>query len=307
MGMLDGKVAIVTGAGRGLGRAHALLLASEGAQVVVNDLGGDWGGAGRDARPAQQVVEEIEAHGGKAVANYDSVSSWSGADALVRQAIEHFGALDILVNNAGILRDKMSFNMEESDWDSVIDVHLKGHFAPCHFAATYWRSRAKAGEPVYGRIINTASESGLFGNAGQANYAAAKAGIIAMTVVLARELGKIGVTANAIAPRARTRMTENTFGTFGAAPEGGGFDLLAPENVSPLVGWLASPDAGDVSGQVFIVWGAHVQVTRGFEVVGTVDAGNRAWTVEELAAARGELFAHRDPGVPPFGVPGLDG
>ena len=300
MGSLDGKVAIVTGAGRGLGRSHALLLAAEGAQVVVNDLGGDWDGSGADNRPAQQVVDEIEAQGGKAVANYDSCASWTGAERLVQQAIDTFGTLDILVNNAGILRDKMSFNLDESDWDSVIDVHLKGHFAPSHFAAKYWRGRSKAGEEVYGRVINTASESGMFGNAGQANYAAAKAGIIAMTLVLARELGRMGITANAIAPRARTRMTETTFGnSFDAS---GDFDEWAPENVSPVVGWLARPDSGHISGQVFVVWGSEVQVARGWEVVGKVDAGKTRWTVDGLVDAAPELFARRDPGVPAFGV-----
>jgi NAD(P)-dependent dehydrogenase (short-subunit alcohol dehydrogenase family) len=302
MGLLDGKVAIVTGAGRGIGRSHALLLASEGAQVVVNDLGGEWDGTGRDERLAQQVVDEIEAAGGKAVANYDSCADWAGAEKLVRQAIEHFGTLDILVNNAGILRDKMSYNMDEDDWDSVINVHLKGHFATTHFAAQYWRSRNKAGEPVYGRIINTASESGMFGNAGQANYAAAKAGIIALTIVTGRELAKIGVTANAIAPRARTRMTTNTFSGFGEPTEGE-FDAWAPENVSPVIGWLASPAAADVSGQVFVVWGSEVQVARGWESVGKVDAGGQRWTVEGLIEAAPQLFARRDSGLPPFGVP----
>jgi NAD(P)-dependent dehydrogenase (short-subunit alcohol dehydrogenase family) len=302
MGVLDGKVAIVTGAGRGIGRSHALLLASEGAQVVVNDLGVAWDGEGEDNQPAQQVVNEIEAAGGKAVANYDNVASWPGAENMVKTAIEHFGDLNILVNNAGILRDKMAFNMTEEDWDSVINVHLKGHFAPSHFAAAYWRQKSKAGEEVYGRIINTASESGLFGNAGQANYAAAKAGIVALTVVLARELQKVGVTSNAIAPRARTRMTEATFGDFGKKEEGK-FDALAPENVSPLIGWLASPAAANVSGQTFIVWGDEVQVVQGFTAAGTIKAGDKPWTVQALTDASSELFAKRDPGVPPFGVP----
>ena len=300
MGSLDGKVAIVTGAGRGLGRSHARLLASEGALVVVNDLGGDWDGTGADDRPAQQVVDEIEAAGGTAVANYDSCSSWTGAENLVQQAVDTYGRLDILVNNAGILRDKMAFNLDESDWDSVIDVHLKGHFAPSHFAAKHWRARSKAGEEVYGRVINTASESGMFGNAGQANYAAAKAGIIALTLVLARELGRLGVTANAIAPRARTRMTEQTFG--GSFDASGDFDEWAPETVSPVVGWLARPDSAHISGQVFIVWGSEVQLARGWEVVGKVDAGKKQWTVDGLVDAADQLFAKRDPGVPPFGV-----
>ncbi|HVW79475.1 MAG TPA: SDR family oxidoreductase [Mycobacteriales bacterium] len=299
MGLLDGKVAIVTGAGRGLGRAHALLLASEGARVVVNDLGGEWDGAGTDNRPAQQVVDEIKAAGGDAVANYESCSNWKAAEGLIQQAVDEFGGLDILVNNAGILRDKMSYNMSEDDWDSVIDVHLKGHFATTHHAGIYWRARSKAGEPVYGRIINTSSESGLFGNAGQANYAAAKAGIVSLTWVTAREYAKIGVTANAIAPRARTRMTELTFAGFGETKEGE-FDAFAPENVSPVVGWLASPAAQDVTGQVFIVWGSEVQVARTFTLAGSVDAGGKAWTVDGLIEAAPKLFATHDSGVPPF-------
>jgi 3-oxoacyl-[acyl-carrier protein] reductase len=221
---------------------------------------------------------------------------------LVQQAIDTFGGLDILVNNAGILRDKMGYNMAEAEWDSVIDVHLKGHFATTHFAAKYWRDRAKAGDPVYGRIINTASESGMFGNAGQSNYAAAKAGIIALTQVTARELAKIGVTANAIAPRARTRMMEKTFGGFGAAGEGE-FDEWDPANISPVVGWLASPSASDVTGQVFIVWSDEVQVANGWTVAGKVNAGKERWTVDGLVAAAPRLFAKHDPGLPRPGVP----
>jgi len=300
MSNLDGKVAIVTGAGRGLGRSHALLLAQEGAQVVVNDPGGEWDGKGSDNRPAQTVVEEIEAMGGKAVANFDSCSDWKAAKGLVQQAIDTFGDLNILVNNAGILRDKMSFNIEEDDWDSVIDVHLKGHMAPSKFAVEYWRNRGKAGEPVYGRIINTASESGLFGNAGQINYAAAKAGIAAMAIVLGREMAKYGVTANAIAPRARTRMTEGTFGDAFSANDESGFDVFAPENVSPLIAWLASPAAQDISGQVFIVWGAEITVAQGWTPVAKIDAGGKPWTIDDLADQGGKLFEKRDRGVPPF-------
>src|SRR4051795_2999575 len=240
MSLFDGKVAIVTGAGRGIGRSHALLFASEGAAVVVNDLGGASDGEGNDNTPAQQVVDEITAKGGRAVANYDSVSSWKGAESMVQQAVDAFGGLDVLVNNAGILRDKMSFNMDESEWDSVIDVHLKGHFAPSRFAASHWRAQSKAtGEPVNGKIVNTASESGLYGNAGQVNYAAAKAGIASMTIVMARELERIGVRVNAIAPVARTRLTEALAGDAMNAKEGE-FDRFAPENVSAVVGWLAS-------------------------------------------------------------------
>jgi len=298
MGSLDGKVAIVTGAGRGIGRCEALLLASEGASMVVNDLGGDWAGEGKDGRPAQQVVDEITAAGGKGSANYDDVASWDGAEHLVSQAIDSHGRLDILVNNAGILRDKMSFNMDESDWDSVIKVHLKGHFAPSHFAARHWREKSKAGEEVTGRIINTSSEAGLFGNAGQANYGAAKAGIAALTWVLARELARYGVTANAIAPRARTRMTEGTFGNLTAGE--GEFDVWAPENVAPVVAWLATDAAADVSGQIFVVFGGQVFAMQPFSVLGALKKDSR-WSVQELIDHQGELFGDRGSGVPPFG------
>src|SRR2546430_9390481 len=240
MGALDGKVAIVTGAGRGIGRGEALLLASEGAEVVVNGLGGAREGEGADKTPAQEVADEIVADGGEAVANYDDVASWPGAESLIGQAVEAFGKLDILVNNAGILRDGMSFNLSEADWDSVIRVHLKGHFAPSRFAAVYWREQSKAGEPVSGRIINTSSESGLFGNAGQSNYAAAKAGIASMTIVLARELQKYGGTGNPMAPRARARLPATHAGADQLmAAEEGEFDARAPHNMGPRIGFLA--------------------------------------------------------------------
>ncbi|GIU88138.1 MAG: short-chain dehydrogenase [Acidimicrobiia bacterium] len=297
MGMLDGKVAIVTGAGRGLGRAHALLLAQQGARVVVNDLGTGMGGDGRDATAAQEVVDEIVAAGGEAVANTDDVASWDGAGRLVGHALDAFGGLDVLVNNAGVLRDSMAFNMTEEDWDTVVRVHLKGHFAPCHHAVRHWRDRAKAGGPVSGRIINTASESGLFGQAGQANYAAAKAGIVAMTLVLAREAKKYGVTANVICPRALTRMTGSVPGAadFMSGPE------WDPAQVAPMVGFLASDAAADVSGQVFVVWGTRVHLLQGWSLVATLDRGEGRWTPEELAARKDELFATRPPKVPPMG------
>ena len=241
MGLFDGKVAIVTGAGRGIGRAEALLLAAEGAKVVVNDLGGAATGEGADKSPAEQVVDEIAAAGGAAAANFDDVASWDGADRLVQQAVDTFGGLDVLVNNAGILRDRMSFSMSEDEWDLVVNVHMKGHFCTTHFAGVHWRQLAKdTGDPVDGVIVNTASESGLYGNAGQVNYAAAKAGIAAMTIVVARELERYGVRVNAIAPVARTRLTEAVAGDY-MTPKEGDFDRFAPENVAAVACWLASP------------------------------------------------------------------
>ncbi len=299
MGLFDGKVAIVTGAARGIGRAEALLLASEGAAVVVNDLGGDFTGEGKDDRPAQLVVDEITAAGGKAAANYDDIASWQGGENVVQQAVDTFGRLDVLVNNAGILRDKMSFNMDEADWDAVIKVHLKGHFAPSKFAASYWRAQSKAsGRPANGAIVNTASESGLYGNAGQANYAAAKAGIAALTIVMARELERIGVRVNAIAPVARTRLTE-TVATGFMDPKEGDFDRFAPENVAAGVAWLASDLAAGVSGQVLKIQGGVAQIVQGWRPITQADA-DKPWTIEGIQAAKDVLFAKSDPGVPPF-------
>jgi 3-oxoacyl-[acyl-carrier protein] reductase len=287
LGTLDGKVAIVTGAGRGIGRGEARLLAQEGARVVVNDIGDE----------AQTVVDEITGDDGEAVANNDNVASWAGAEALVQQAVDTWGRLDVLVNNAGILRDAMSFNMSEDEWDAVINVHLKGHFAPCHFAARHWRERGKSGEDVSGRIVNTASESGLFGNPGQSNYAAAKAGIASMTIVLARELKKYNVTANCIAPRARTRLTATVAGAddFMSGPE------WDPENIAPTVAFLASDAAADVSGQVFVVWGPKVHVMTGWSPAASLDRGEGRWTVDELAARKDELFANSSSSIPPMG------
>jgi NAD(P)-dependent dehydrogenase (short-subunit alcohol dehydrogenase family) len=298
MGMLDGKVAIVTGAGRGIGREEALLLASEGAKVIVNDVGAARSGEGADRSPAEQTVEDIASAGGVAAINTDDVSSWAGAQSLVNQAVESWGKLDVLVNNAGILRDKMSFNMDESDWDDVIRVHMKGHFSMSHFAAVHWRSRSKAGEEVSGRIINTASESGLFGNVGQVNYGAAKAGIASMTIIFARELERYGVTVNAISPRARTRMTEDVFGEMGKIEEGT-FDAFSPANVAPMVTFLASDEASDISGQNFVVFGGSVWVLQGWAPAGELKRDSR-WTPKELAANKSKLFASRSPGIPPF-------
>lgn len=299
MGLFDGKVAIVTGAGRGIGRTEALLLASEGAAVVVNDVGGEMTGEGTDQRPAQVVVDEIVAAGGRAVANYDSVSSWAGAEALIKQAVDTFGGLNILVNNAGILRDGMSFNLDEAAWDAVIDVHLKGHFAPSKFAAVYWRSLSKeTGAPIDGIIVNTSSESGLYGNAGQANYAAAKAGIASMTIVMARELERYGVRVNAIAPVARTRLTESIAGDMMAQKEGD-FDRFAPENVAAAVAWLASHHSSGINGQVIKVQGGTIQFMEGWRPITEISA-NEIWTIDSIEASHAALMAKSDGSVPSF-------
>src|SRR5437588_149164 len=300
MGLLDGKVAVITGAGRGIGRTEALLMASEGASVVVNDVGAAVTGEGSEQRPAQEVVDEIKAAGGGASANYDDITTWDGGQHLINQAIDEFGGLDILVNNAGILRDRMSFNMEESDWDAVINVHLKGHFVPSRFAGAYWRQKSKdSGQPVDAAIINTSSEAGLFGNAGQLNYGAAKAGIAAMTIILARELERFGVRSNAIAPRARTRMTEFLMGTAAADPGDSGFDTWAPENTASLVAWLASDLSKGVSGQVFIITGGLVQLAQGWHAVNKATS-DKPWTIDSIEGVREQLFKGVDSGVPPF-------
>jgi NAD(P)-dependent dehydrogenase (short-subunit alcohol dehydrogenase family) len=296
VGILDGKVAIVTGAGRGLGRSHALMMAAEGAKVVVNDLGGELDGAGDSRTPAQAVVDEIAAGGGAAFANYDDVASWAGAQRLVQQAIDTYGRLDVLVNNAGILRDRMCFNMAEDDWDAVIRVHLKGHFAPTRFACVYWRERHKAGQPIAGRIVNTASEAGVIGNAGQANYSAAKAGILAMTLVIAREMEKYGVAANAIAPRAVTRMTETLFAAFGDEA----MKQLEPSSVSSLVTYLASDRAAHVNGQAFIVYGGLIQLLQGWHPIASVEKEG-TWGLADVQARLGELFAKVSSKLPPLG------
>ena len=301
MGLLDGKVAVITGAGRGIGRTEALLLASEGASVVVNDVGAAVSGEASEERPAEEVVNEIKAAGGTAAPNFDDITSWDGGQKLIQQAIDEFGGLDILVNNAGILRDRMSFNMEEADWDAVINVHLKGHFVPSRFAGAYWRAKSKeTGEPVNASIINTSSEAGLFGNAGQLNYGGAKAGIAAMTIILARELERFGVRSNAIAPRARTRMTEFLMGSVGAAAdEAAGFDTWAPENTAALVAWLASDLSKGVSGQVFIITGGLVQLAQGWHSVNKATS-DKPWTIDSIEGVRDQLFKGVDSGVPPF-------
>jgi NAD(P)-dependent dehydrogenase (short-subunit alcohol dehydrogenase family) len=292
MTLLDGKVAIVTGAGRGLGREHALALARAGARVVVNDLGASLSGEGADVTPAQSVVAEIGALGSAAVANGENVADFEGARRLVQHAVDSFGRLDILVNNAGILRDRMLVNMEEAEWDAVINVHLKGHFAPTRHAAAHWRERAKAGEQVRARVINTASPSGVFGNAGQANYGAAKAGIAAFTVIAALELGRYGVTVNCIAPNARTRMTESAF----ELPEGdGAFDPIDPANNSPVVVALAADAAQGITGQVFHIFGGAVNRLVGWSP-GELFARDARWDAEELLS---ELVARLPDGASP--------
>jgi NAD(P)-dependent dehydrogenase (short-subunit alcohol dehydrogenase family) len=285
-GVVEGRVVIVTGAGNGIGRAHALLFAQEGAKVVVNDLGGARDGEGASAGPAQSVVDEIKAAGGEAVANTDDISSWEGGERLVAQAISEFGQLDVLVNNAGILRDRMLVNMSEAEWDAVIKVHLKGTFAPMRHACAYWRDQSKAGNQVDARVINTTSPSGLFGNAGQTNYGAAKAGIAAMTVIAANELGRYGVTVNAIAPTALTRMTEDLMGLDSQSEEAKA--ALAPENISPLVVWLASPEAAGVTGRVFGVWGNKISVAEGWAYGPSTDRKER-WMPGELGEVLPQL------------------
>lgn len=259
--LCEGRVAIVTGAGRGIGREHSLLLAQHGAKVVVNDLGGSMTGEGTDVGPAQQVVDEITAMGGEALANTDDISDWDGAQRLVQSAIDTFGGLDILINNAGILRDRMLTNMSEEEWDAVIKVHLKGTFAPSRHAAAYWRERAKAGETNDGRIINTSSPSGIYGNVGQTNYGAAKAGIASFTIIAAKELARYGVTVNAIAPAALTRMTEGL--GMGQAPEEIK-EQMSPAHIAPIVCWLASPQSAGVTGRVFDVSGRMLSVSEGW-------------------------------------------
>jgi NAD(P)-dependent dehydrogenase (short-subunit alcohol dehydrogenase family) len=268
-GINEGRVAIVTGAGRGIGREHSLLLAQTGAKVVVNDLGGSMSGEGGDRGPAQEVVDEITAMGGEAVANTDDISDWKGAESLVTQAIDTFGGLDILINNAGILRDRMLTNMSEEEWDAVIKVHLKGTFAPSRHAAAYWRDRSKAGETNDGRIINTSSPSGIYGNVGQTNYGAAKAGIATFTIIAAKELGRYGVTVNAIAPAALTRMTEGL--GMGQADEATK-EIMSPAHIAPIVVWLSSPEAAGVTGRVFDVTGRALSVSEGWHRGPTIES-----------------------------------
>jgi NAD(P)-dependent dehydrogenase (short-subunit alcohol dehydrogenase family) len=288
--LCEGRVAVVTGAGRGIGREHSLLLARHGAKVVVNDLGGSMSGEGADVGPAQQVVDEIVAMGGEAVANTDDISDWDGAQALIQTAIDAFGGLDILINNAGILRDRMLTNMSEEEWDAVIKVHLKGTFAPSRHAAAYWRERAKAGEANDARIINTSSPSGIYGNVGQTNYGAAKAGIASFTIIAAKELGRYGVTVNAIAPAALTRMTEGL--GMGQAPEEIK-EQMSPAHIAPIVCWLASPQSAGVTGRVFDVSGRMLSVSEGWHRGPTIE--NPTDDPAELGAQVEELVAKARP------------
>jgi NAD(P)-dependent dehydrogenase (short-subunit alcohol dehydrogenase family) len=301
MGICDGRVVIVTGAGRGIGRGHALEFGRQGAKVVVNDLGAELDGSGGSTGPAGEVVDAIRAAGGEAVANGDDVADWEGAQRLIRTAIDSFGRLDVLVNNAGFLRDRMIVSTSEEEWDAVIRVHLRGHFAPTRFAAAYWREQQKAGEPVDGRVINTSSGAGLMGSVGQGTYSAAKAGIAALTMVESAELGRYGVTANAIAPAARTRMTEAVFADTMAQPEGDAFDAMAPENVAPLVVWLGSAESKDVTGRVFEVEGGILSVADGWQHGNPVDKGAR-WDPAELGPVVRDLLEKAPAPAPVYGA-----
>ncbi|MFD9682016.1 SDR family oxidoreductase [Rhodococcus sp. NPDC059969] len=302
-GLVDGRVVIITGAGRGIGRAHALAFAAEGAKVVVNDIGAGADGSATGESPAEQVVAEIIAAGGQAVVNGDDVADWAGAENLIKTAIDTFGGLDVLVNNAGFLRDRMLVGMSEGEWDAVIRVHLKGHFAPLRHAAAYWRGEAKAGNTVDARIINTSSGAGLQGSIGQGNYAAAKAGIAEMTIQAAAELKNYGVSVNAIAPAARTRMTVGAGGAMAeamAAPEEG-FDAMAPENISPLVVWLGSAESKDVTGRVFEVEGGKITVAEGWRHGPSEDKGDR-WDPKEIGPVVATLLEKAEIPTPVYGA-----
>lgn len=302
MGICDGRVVIITGAGRGLGRAHALAFAEAGAKVVVNDLGVAQDGSDPSDSPAQQVVDEIIAAGGAAIASYHDVADWDQAGEMIQLAVDTFGGLDVLVNNAGIVRDRMFVNSEQSEWEAVLRVHVLGHAAPARHAATYWRARSKAGEPVDARIINTSSGAGLMGSIAQAAYSTAKGGIATLTLVQAAELGRIGVTANALAPAARTRMTEEVFADAMAAPdEEDAFDAMAPENVSPFVVWLGSTESAHVTGRVFEVEAGIIGIAEGFRHGPRVDKGSR-WNPEDIGSAVADLLEQAAEPTPVYGA-----
>ena len=289
MGLLSGKVAIVTGAGRGLGREEALALSEAGARVVVNDIGAALDGEGIDQSPAAQTVADIQSMGGTAMTSYEDISSWAGAGRVVAHTVESYGSVDILVNNAGVLRDRMMFNMQEDEFDLVMRVHCKGHFAMTRHVTEFWRTAAKATGKTFGRIINTSSEAGLLGSAGNSNYAMAKAAISALTISTAREMGKYGVTANFIAPRARTRMTESMPNNSMFAKPEEGFDYFHPAWPAQLVVALASEQAADLNGQGFIVWGGNVTLVRGWHMVGSI-SGNTAFSAQDILQRKDELF-----------------
>jgi NAD(P)-dependent dehydrogenase (short-subunit alcohol dehydrogenase family) len=301
MGICDGRVVIVTGAGRGLGRAHALAFAEQGAKVVVNDLGVAPDGTDPSDTPAQQVVDEIVAAGGEAITSSHDVSDWDAAGEMIQLAIDTFGGLDVVVNNAGIVRDRMFVNSELSEWEAVLRVHVLGHAAPARHAAAYWRARSKAGEPVDARIINTSSGAGLMGSIAQAAYSAAKGAIASLTLVQAAELGRFGVTANALAPAARTRMTQEAFAEMMAEVEEGRFDAMAPENVSPLVVWLGSPESRDVTGRVFEVEGGIIGIAEGYRHGPRFDKGAR-WDPAEIGPVVADLLKEATPPTPVYGT-----
>jgi NAD(P)-dependent dehydrogenase (short-subunit alcohol dehydrogenase family) len=301
MGICEGRVVVVTGSGRGIGRAHALEFARQGAKVVVNDLGAEIDGQGGSSGPAGEVVDAIRAMGGEAVANGADVADWQQAEGLIATAVDTFGRLDVLVNNAGFLRDRMLANTSEEEWDAVVRVHLKGHFAPTRHAVAHWRDRSKAGEAVAARIINTSSGAGLMGSVGQGNYSAAKAGIAGLTMVEAAEFARYGVTANAIAPAARTRMTEAVFAETMAAPGEGEFDAMAPENVSPLVVWLGSEGSDGVTGRVFEVEGGKISVADGWQHGPEFDKGAR-WEPDEVGAVVRDLLREAPTPAPVYGT-----
>jgi len=299
-GLCDGRVVIVTGAGRGIGRAHALAFAAEGAKVVVNDLGVSLAGEHADDTPAHEVVAEIESAGGEAIVDGADVADFQQAGQLVQAAIDRFGGLDVVVNNAGVVRDRMFVSTSEEEWDAVIRVHLKGHYAVAHHACAWWRGRSKAGQAVDARIVNTSSGAGLQGSVGQSAYSAAKAGIAALTLVQAAELSRYGITANAIAPSARTRMTEDVFADMMKKPESG-FDAMAPENVSPLVVWLGSGESREVSGRVFEIAGGSISLADGWRQGPEVDKGAR-WSPDEVGAVVSDLIAKATPPQKVYGT-----
>lgn len=301
MGICDGRVVIVTGSGRGLGREHALEFARQGAKVVVNDLGVAQDGSDPSDTPAQQVVDEIVALGGEAVTSAHDVADWEAAGQMVQLAIDTFGSLDVVVNNAGIVRDRMFVNSEQDEWEAVLRVHVLGHAAPARHAASYWRARSKAGEPVDGRIVNTSSGAGLMGSIAQAAYSAAKGAITSLTLVQAAELGRIGVTANALAPAARTRMTEEAFADAMAAPTDGSFDAMDPSNVSPLVAWLGSAESAGVTGRVFEVEGGIIGLAEGYRHGPRIDKGAR-WDPAEIGAAVEDLLREAETPTPVYGA-----